>query len=198
MRSNTQPVPEGGSGVKIIAIMLHLNVEIKARCHRHQEARAFLQGRGAQFAGTDFQTDTYFHVPQGRLKLREGNVENALIYYQRPNEAGPGKSDVWLYDTGSSGALLRPLLEAALGVLAQVKKQREIYFLHNVKFHLDTVENLGTFIEIEAQDQQGLLGEQELYEQCRLYMELLGIEAQDLVEVSYSDMALQINPQPTT
>ncbi len=169
--------------------MLHLNIEIKARCDKPEQVREFLHSRSARFAGVDHQTDTYFRALAGRLKLREGNVENALIHYRRSNEAGPGKSEVMLYPV-HPGQSLKPLLAASLGILAEVKKKREIYYIDNVKFHIDEVENLGTFVEIEAQDQQGMLGEQELYEQCRLYMEMLGIRTEDLVGVSYSDMIL--------
>lgn len=167
--------------------MQHLNIEVKARCDRQDAVRAFLRARGARFAGEDLQTDTYFRVAEGRLKLREGNVENALIFYRRDNEAAPGKSEVLLYPS-PGGASLKPLLSAALGMWAEVKKKREIYYIDNVKFHIDEVEGLGAFVEIEAQDQNGLLGEQELYEQCRLYMELLGIRPEELVPWSYSDM----------
>ncbi len=167
-----------------------INIEIKARSAQHDAVRAYLQQHSARLAGTDFQTDTYFRVPHGRLKLREGNVENALIHYRRDNEAEPGKSEVLLYEV-QPGASLLPLLSAALGVLVQVKKKREIYFIENVKFHLDEVEGLGAFVEIEAQDHLGLLGEVELHAQCRFYMEALGIRTDDLVAVSYSDMMLQ-------
>ncbi|NDC79066.1 MAG: adenylate cyclase, partial [Chitinophagia bacterium] len=56
-----------------------LNVEIKARCGDPSGIRKFLLNQGADFIGTDHQRDTYFHVPTGRLKLRRGNIENALI-----------------------------------------------------------------------------------------------------------------------
>lgn len=167
-----------------------INIEIKARNAAHEAVRAYLQGQSARFEGLDHQTDTYFRVPLGRLKLRQGNVENALIHYRRDNEADPGKSEVLLYEV-QPGASLLPVLSAALGVLTQVKKKREIYFIENVKFHLDDVEGLGTFVEIEAQDHEGLLGEQELHAQCRFYMEALGIRSEDLVSVSYSDMMLK-------
>lgn len=69
--------------------MAHTNVEIKARCCNPGRIRNILTGKNADFMGTDHQTDTYFKVSQGRLKLREGDIENALIFYNRPDEAGP-------------------------------------------------------------------------------------------------------------
>ncbi len=61
--------------------MQHLNIEIKARTTRQAEIRSMLKNNNAEFKGTDHQIDTYFHVPNGRLKLREGNIENHLIHY---------------------------------------------------------------------------------------------------------------------
>lgn len=118
--------------------MSHLNVEIKARCARPDEVRRLLSERGADFKGTDRQVDTYFHCPAGRLKLREGNIENALIHYDRENRAGPKKAVVSLYQIPPDPAL-KEALSRALGVLVVVKKTREIYFIGNVKFHLDDV-----------------------------------------------------------
>ncbi|MBL7709922.1 MAG: hypothetical protein JNJ86_12680, partial [Chitinophagaceae bacterium] len=68
--------------------MSFLNVEIKARCADASFIRNYLLNQGAEFKGTDLQTDTYFNVTNGRLKLREGNIENALIWYERTNQAG--------------------------------------------------------------------------------------------------------------
>ena len=79
--------------------MPHLNVEIKARCPNHQTIRDILQSRHADFRGTDDQIDTYFKVNYGRLKLREGNIENALIYYDREDQEGPKQSSVTLVPT---------------------------------------------------------------------------------------------------
>ncbi len=132
--------------------MSHLNIEIKARCANPQAIRDILRSQGADFRGTDYQTDTYFKVERGRLKLREGNIENALVYYEREDQEGPKQAQVTLYPT-TPGSGLKEILTQSLGILVVVKKQREIYFIDNVKFHLDTVDGLGTFAEIEAIDQ---------------------------------------------
>jgi predicted adenylyl cyclase CyaB len=168
---------------------MHLNIEIKARC-KHQEAiRQLLLEREADFRGTDHQIDTYFQVANGRLKLREGNIENNLIHYQRPDQAGPKASEVHLYKPTDTKPL-SALLQAALGVKVVVDKQREIYFLDNVKFHLDTVKELGTFVEIEAIDADGSIGAERLHEQCQFYLRLFAIPEEDLLHNSYSDMLL--------
>ena len=84
-------------------------------------------------------------------------------------------------------------LTETLGVFAVVKKRREIYFIDNIKFHIDVVEKLGSFVEVEAIDSDGSIGPGKLLDQCRQYMGLFGIEKRDLVEGSYSDM-LQAYP----
>ena len=67
-------------------------------------------------------------------------------------------------------------------------KAREIFFIENVKFHLDTVKGLGTFVEIEAIDRDGSIGQDKLLAQCEHYISLFGIKDEDLLEKSYSDM----------
>ena len=86
-------------------VMGHLNVEIKARRSDAERVRAILRELGADYRGTDRQTDTYFEAATGRLKLREGDIENSLIYYERADEAGPKQSKVSLYtvEGGSQG-----------------------------------------------------------------------------------------------
>lgn len=170
--------------------MAHLNIEIKARCGHPEKIRALLLDRNARFIGEDHQIDTYFTVPNGRLKLREGTIENNLIHYNRSNQAGPKRSAVSLYKP-KPGSSLKPLLSSALGVKVVVNKRRSIYFIENVKFHIDEVQELGSFVEIEAIDEDGSIGETKLQEQCEHYMTLFEIKPEDLVEVSYSDLLLE-------
>lgn len=166
-----------------------LNVEIKARSSQIKTVRRLLENQVARFVGVDHQVDTYFKVARGRLKLREGNIENALIHYSRSDQAGPKKSEVLLYQSPTT-ANLKEVLEAALDKLVVVDKMREIYFIDNVKFHLDKVQDLGTFVEIEAIDQDGTIGEERLQEQCNYYLQLFQIPTEDLVSYSYSDLLL--------
>ncbi|MHC4154622.1 MAG: class IV adenylate cyclase [Planctomycetota bacterium] len=167
--------------------MGHINIEIKARCANPDRVRAILRGRKAEHKGIDRQTDTYFKAAHGRLKLRQGDIENGLIYYERADEEGPKRSEVSLYPV-ENGSGLKEVLTAALGILTVVSKRREIYFIENVKFHIDTVEGLGEFVEIEAIDTRGRMERDVLLRQCREYMKLFGIAETDLVEGSYSDM----------
>lgn len=168
----------------------HLNVEIKARCADPDAVRAALRRRGAEFRGLDRQTDTYFRCATGRLKLREGNIENALIHYARDDRAGPKESHVTM-SAVPADATLRAVLEEALGVLVTVRKRREIWFVGNVKIHVDEVDGLGSFVEIEAIDAVGGLGRERLQAQCEQFMALLDVRPQDLLERSYSDMLVK-------
>ena len=167
--------------------MSHLNVEIKARCSHTDEVRRILKERDAIFKGVDRQVDTYFRCSDGRLKLREGEIEYALIHYDREDTAGPKRATVTLYHP-ERGSSLKELLTQALGVRVVVEKTREIYFIDNVKFHIDTVQRLGSFVEIEAIDAAGEIGEEALRRQCEAYMSLFDIRNSDLVTCSYCDL----------
>jgi adenylate cyclase, class 2 len=170
--------------------MGYTNIELKARCSDHSKIKNYLRSHGADFKGVDHQIDTYFNVPNGRLKLREGNIENYLVHYDRPDHIGPKPAHVSLHRTKPGNtAALKETLTMALGVLTVVDKHREIYFIENVKFHVDRVDGLvGTFMEIEAIDFDGSVSTQRLREQCEYYLSELGIKNEDQVVVSYSDL----------
>ncbi len=167
--------------------MSFLNVEIKARCTDPVFIRNYLLANNAEFKGIDEQTDTYFNVINGRLKLREGNIENNLIYYHRADQAGPKNSSFQLVKIEDTEGLKDVLLKS-LGQKIVVKKKREIYYIRNVKFHVDEVPGLGSFVEIEAGNINADLTESELKDQCEFYMKELMIKPEDLIKLSYSDL----------
>jgi adenylate cyclase, class 2 len=167
-----------------------INFEFKARCADIIAAEKKLLTLDPAFAGEDNQTDTYFNVPDGRLKLREGNIENALIFYKRENTAGAKLSTVLLYQH-QPDASLKDILTASLGIKVVVAKKRRIYFIENVKFHFDSIAGLGTFAEVEAIDRTGDIGLEKLKEQCSAYADLLGIQPEDYIAHSYSDMLME-------
>jgi adenylate cyclase, class 2 len=171
---------------------MHNNIEIKARCADASFIRNYLQQHNADFKGTDFQTDTYFNVNNGRLKLRQGNIENSLIYYKRENKAGPKLSEVILFKVKEESELLKKALTQSNGIKVEVKKKREIYFIENVKFHIDEVEGLGSFVEIESIDEDGSKGIDLIKKQCDFYVQALQIEEDDLLTMSYSDMLMKV------
>ena len=175
-------------------MMKVINVEIKATCNDLERIRRILLERNAKFIGLDHQVDTYFRSSSGRLKLREGNIENNLIWYQRPDQAGPKTSHCVLYKTEKDSAL-KAILHDAMGVMVVVDKEREIYFIDNIKIHLDLVKGLGTFLEIEAQSEEGDKGEEFLHSQCVQLMDDFGIRNDDLLNDSYSDLLMNLQDE---
>lgn len=170
--------------------MTHLNIEIKAKLNDADYVRKVLAQHEAVYKGKDHQIDTYFTCTEGRLKLREGNIENNLIHYNRADGLQPKASHVTLYKT-EPASNLKALLTNALGIKVVVDKQREIYFIDNIKFHVDEVKNLGYFVEIEAIDLDGSIGEEKLQAQCAQFMELLNVAPSDLIACSYSDLLME-------
>lgn len=164
-----------------------LNVEIKARCADLSVIENLLNGQNARFVGTDMQRDVYFKVANGRLKLRIGTIENQLIHYQRTESDAVRVADVLLYAHAQEPDL-EAILTRALGILTIVEKTRKIFFIENVKFHLDSIKNLGTFVEIEAIDRQNNLGEAYLRQQCNFYINLFDLKADDFLYCSYCDL----------
>lgn len=171
--------------------MSHLNFEFKARINNPHLPEKEILALNPVFIGEDKQMDTYFNVTKGRLKLREGNIENALIYYERQNVADAKQSDVLLYQHFPDSSL-KDILVKVHGIKVVVSKLRKIYFIDNVKFHFDTVDGLGNFVEVEAIDKNGSIGIEKLKEQCRKYAELLGVKKDDYISHSYSDMILKL------
>ena len=170
--------------------MTFLNVEIKARCSDRSFIRNYLLSHHAEYKGVDAQTDTYFNVPNGRLKLREGNIENNLIFYERTNQPGPKNSHFHLVKV-EDAAGLKEVLTRSMGIKVVVQKTREIYYIKNVKFHLDEVPGLGSFVEIEAGNILADLTQAQLKDQCDFYIREFRIRKEDLVEISYNDMLLK-------
>jgi predicted adenylyl cyclase CyaB len=167
-----------------------VNYEFKARIKDEQRVRDALKTLNARSIGTDHQVDTYFRVPAGRLKVREGRIENALIFYRRTNARRARKSAVEMTLLPRRNTL-RAILERALATLAVVDKRREIYFVKNVKIHLDRVRQLGKFLEVEAISRTGDV--KKIRSQARHFQQLFGVTAKDIVAESYSDLILAKN-----
>lgn len=169
-----------------------VNIEFKARVADRGQYEKMLLDLNPEFRGEDRQTDIYFVVPQGRLKLREGNIENALIYYERNETSGVRESDVILHKHEHCEAL-KKILNKLHQVKTVVKKNRRIYFIGNVKFHFDRIEGHGDFVEVEAIDETGSADKDDLRRQCLRYLSYFGIGEGDLVHCSYSDMLPEQN-----
>lgn len=167
------------------------NLEVKARCTDLAAVRARITTLGARLDGVQDQIDTYFHVPHGRLKLREIAGQPAvLIAYERADAAQVRASDYYLIPAPEP-AVLKAGLAATLGVRGVVSKRREVHLWHNVRIHLDEVADLGTFIEFEAV----LNGDIDEADSQRYVNELVGALALDqtsFLSQSYAEMACHI------
>ncbi len=164
-----------------------LNYEFKARIENISYLENKLLELKPLFRGEDHQIDTYFNIPSGRLKLREGNIENALIYYERENCLGAKQSNILLYRHNPDKSL-KEILVKLFEIKVVVEKRRRIYFIGNVKFHFDEVDRLGSFVEVEAIDTSGDLSVESLRTQCEKYFLYFGLEQSDTIAESYSDM----------
>jgi len=168
-----------------------VNIEFKAKVDDFSLYKSVLKDCKAKFQGEDHQIDTYFLVPQGRLKLRQGSIENNLIFYNREDVAGSKRSDIDLYPVNDSEKLLG-LLDHALGKFITVDKKREIYWIENIKIHLDTVKQLGTFVEVEAIDFDGSGSVEQLQKQCDEIQTRFNITSEQMLSVSYSDLLMEL------
>lgn len=171
----------------------HRLVELKAQVDDLDIIRKRLSTIGAQYTGTYRQIDSYFEVPRGRLKLREVKEDNEskLIYYERKNVAGPKGSSVYILQI-KNPEFLKALLERTLKTGITVRKVREIYHHEGTRIHLDTVENLGTYVEFERETSadRGSITSEDL-QILKELKEKLGISRENLEKLSYSDLLLQ-------
>jgi len=163
------------------------NIEIKARV---SDLNAFKK-RAEQLSDTPAevipQVDTFFHVDRGRLKLRElGPASAQLIFYTRPDSAGPKRSDYRIFPTDDP-ARLKEILSLALGVRGVVRKTRYLYMAGQTRIHLDDVEGLGHFMELEVVLREGQ-GEAEGQAIASDLMGRLGVGEDALLEGAYMDL----------
>lgn len=166
------------------------NIEIKARVSPG-EPWAQLRERAAALATEGPieipQDDTFFRCAEGRLKLRAFSADKGeLIFYQRADAAGPKESFYVLSPTASPDTL-REALTWAHGQIGRVRKQRTLFLVGRTRVHLDLVEGLGPFVELEV-----VLGEGELAEagvaEAHTLMARLGVEPSQLVTGAYLDL----------
>jgi predicted adenylyl cyclase CyaB len=160
------------------------NLELKARIE--SPAHALRVARQIARPGSIlFQTDTYFKVRNGRLKLRErSNAAPELIYYERNEKKGERWSRYHVAPLKRKSEM-KKILENALGKRVVVRKRRRLWLYKNARIHLDTVYNLGHFIEFEVV----LLSSRD-QAKCLLaeLIELFKVEKEGILRCSYSDL----------
>jgi predicted adenylyl cyclase CyaB len=166
------------------------NVEIKARIESVEAMAARVAALADRGPIEIDQDDTFFTCSQGRLKLRAFSpTQGELIFYQRPNQAGPKESRFVVSPTSSPDSL-REALVLAYGSAGRVRKHRTLYLVGRTRVHLDRVEDLGDFLELEvvlAEDESPDAGVKE----ARALMMALGLADGQLVDGAYVDLLSQ-------
>jgi adenylate cyclase class 2 len=167
----------------------HTMLEMKARMDSLDDVRTQLLESGARRVGVFHQVDTYYRVPKGRLKLREIKEETVaqLLYYERDNVAEPKRSTVFLVTIPRPQKFKR-LVEQVVRIRGVVDKIREIYSYEGTQIHLDTVGDLGSFVEFERvtfNDPKDQKHDLQRLEKLRVK---LNIDRQNLEKRSYIDM----------
>jgi predicted adenylyl cyclase CyaB len=167
------------------------NIEIKARI----TSVAALTERAAALADSGptevLQDDTFFNCPSGRLKLRTfANNTGELIFYRRSNEHGP-KQSFYLRTPTTDPESLRETLSLAYGTVGRVRKHRTLYLVGRTRIHLDVVQSLGDFLELEVVLRDDEAPDTGVREAADL-MQRLGVEPSQLIDRAYVDLLADI------
>lgn len=163
------------------------NIEIKAiakNVAKQKKIAESLSGKPPQILK---QEDFYFNISKGRLKLRVLSIKKGqLIYYERPDEPGPKLSNYQIYETNTPNKLIE-VLDSSYGIRNILRKTRHLYIYKRTRIHLDIVDNLGEFIELEV-----IMGRNDNHskgkEEALSLIKKLDIEEEDLINFSYIDL----------
>lgn len=167
------------------------NLEIKARIADAEGAIGVAQALQARPAGDLAQTDTYFHVPHGRLKLRETEGCPAeLIHYHREEASSRRSSDFEICIVQDT-ACLQAILRSACGLRAVVRKRRRVFLLDSSRIHVDTVETLGAFLEFEVPVDSS---EEAASRTLDYLIARFEVGEEDFIRGSYVDLLLEAAP----
>ena len=163
------------------------NIEIKARVRDFADIKSRAEKLSDTSVEVILQEDTFFNVPQGRLKLRILAPDRSqLIFYTRPDQEGPKRSDYHI-SYSSDPENLKHVLELAYGIRGVVKKTRYLYLVGQTRVHLDDVKGLGQFMELEVVMREGQ-GDAEGQAIAEDLMTSLGVERSDLIDGAYMDL----------
>ncbi|MCX5844724.1 MAG: class IV adenylate cyclase [Deltaproteobacteria bacterium] len=167
------------------------NIEIKIKLESDRKVKSILKGMAAKFEGEFIERDTFYHCPNGRLKLREIDGKFfKLIFYTRPDVAGSKTSEYWTVALDGTQALaMKMMLGDALGKQILVIKKRKLWLYENTRIHIDRVDGLsGVFLELETAVDE--IGRKAAREEHARIIGLLGIGLYIPLSASYADMIL--------
>jgi len=163
------------------------NIEIKARIDSVETWLAKAASMADSGPTRILQDDTFFACPNGRLKLRAFSAEQGeLIFYKRADRTGPKESVYSIAPTASPDSL-REVLSLAYGQIGRVRKTRTLFLARRTRIHLDRVDGLGDFLELEVVLSKGEPVEAGI-EVAKDLLGLLGVSEESLVEGAYLDL----------
>jgi len=167
------------------------NIEIKARIDSIESLWPLVVNIADEGPIEIIQDDTFFPCSNGRLKLRAFSDHGGqLIFYQRPDSADP-KQSFYVISPTASPDTLRQSLTLAYGERGRVQKHRKLFMVGKTRVHLDRVEGLGDFLELEV-----VLGEGEPNEAgvsiAHALLEKLGVSHHQLIEDAYVDLLAKL------
>ena len=172
------------------------NIEIKVQIKNIEALLPALRRLCVRKIGVIHQTDTYYNIARGRLKVRETRNANVaeLIYYHRPNTALARISAYSIVRVSSANVhQLKNILVSVLGVYTNVRKERTLYKWRQTRIHIDRVEKLGWFLELETPiNGRSRVNAQKEY--AHVYR-ALALQTYDPIPTSYADLSLNSNKQ---
>ncbi|MEN8192790.1 MAG: CYTH domain-containing protein [Bacteroidota bacterium] len=162
-----------------------VNLELKSKIESHKSIKIILESIGAEFKNILNQKDIYYKVDKGLLKLRIENGNYSLIRYNR-EENNP---DRWsnYHVVQLKGEETELLFESLFEIETEVIKTRELYLYKDTRVHLDYVENLGSYIELETVVSDSKERAKMLFDEM---VNLLKLDLSNQIRSSYRDLIL--------
>ena len=157
---------------------------LKARVIDLDPLHARLKELNATFVGTDYQRDHYFATTKGKLKWRQGTIENLITHYERITEQEAERTIVYRYDLHPTPEDLVQL-QKSNELIQIIEKTRHIYLIAHIKIHLDLLPSGDQFLEIEAIDRANQFSHAELTQQCTDLQRELGIPSENRIPTGY-------------
>lgn len=168
------------------------NLELKVKLENFRDILKDITSFGAKEADILYQVDTYFLIGKKRLKLRDMNGEFQLIYYSRPDIQESKLSRYYVFRfTNYHGKIVEKILNVFFTTRAIVSKKRILYLYKHTRIHLDEVQNLGKFLELET----GFDKKEpryDFYHEHNIVVNALGLSRYEKIRSSYSDLVFEI------
>lgn len=165
-----------------------LNLELKIKVSSHDKISKIIVRNAGQFIKILNQKDTYYKFDKGLLKLRKQNGEFELVKYNRNEKNGDRWSDYsLLYLTGEN---VEKYLNDIFTIETIVEKERRLYIYENTRIHLDTVKDLGQFLELETVVKN--ISKEDAVEEFKHVVKFLGLDLDKQIRKSYRDLMMEI------